>query len=124
MQAIALNTEPARSIEWCLDSGATRHMCNDCSKFSTFTKSKACNVYTAAEHQVKSEGAGNVKLKITIPGNISNGVRLQDTMLVPEFRNNLMSVSRMTDNNYVVIFRKNGAMVKRSDGSIAMTARR
>ena len=30
----------------------------------------------------------------------------------------------MTDNNYVVIFRKNEAIVKRTDGSIAMTAKR
>lgn len=124
MQATALNTEPARSTQWCLDSGATRHMCNERSKFSTFSKDKACNVYTAAEHQVKSEGAGDVRLNVRLPGNVSNGIRLQDTMLVPEFRNNLISVSKITDNNYTVTFRKNGAVVKRTDGSIAMTARR
>jgi len=76
--------------------------------------------YITAEHQVKSKGAGNVRLKIKLPRNASNGIRLRDIM--PEFRNNLMSnmtnISNMTDNDYVVIFRENSAIVKRPDESM------
>jgi len=63
-------------------------------------------------------------MKVRLPGNTSNNVKLQDAILVPGFRNNLLSVSRMTDNNYTVIFRKESATVERPDGSIAMIARR
>lgn len=45
-------------------------------------------------------------------------------MLVPRFRNNLLSVSRMTDNDYTVIFKKKCAFVNRSDGSTALMAKR
>lgn len=33
MTTIASNTEPVKSDVWCIDSGATRHMCNDERKF-------------------------------------------------------------------------------------------
>lgn len=45
-------------------------------------------------------------------------------MWVPSFRNNLMSVSSITDNGYSVTFHKEHAVVKRKDGSIALTAKR
>lgn len=124
MQAIVLNAEPENSAQWCLDSGATRHMCNNREKFSTFSKDKACKVYTAAEHCVKSEGAGDIKMKVRLSRNTLNNIKLRDAILVPGFRNNLLSVSRMTDNNYTVIFRKESALVKRPDGSVALTAKR
>jgi len=50
-------------------------------------------------------------------------MRLRDTVLMPEFRNNLISVPRITDNNYVVIFRKNRAIIKRPDAFVSMTAK-
>lgn len=99
-------------------------MYNDRKKFSTLSKNRAGKVYTAAEHCVESEGAGDIKMKVRLPGNTSNNVKLQDAILVLGFRNNLLSVSRMTDNNYTVIFRKRSAIVKHPNGLIALTARR
>jgi len=63
--------------------------------------------------------AGDVRLKIKLPRNTSNGMRLQDIILVSKFRNNLMSIFRMTDNSY--IFRKNSVIVKCPNGSVIMT---
>lgn len=45
-------------------------------------------------------------------------------MLVPRFRSNLLSVSRMTDCGYIVTFKKNCAFVNRPDGSTALMTRR
>jgi len=45
-------------------------------KFNTFSKSKACNVYTATENQVRN--AGNVKLNIKLPENASNNTTRYD----------------------------------------------
>lgn len=81
-------------------------------------------MYTAAEHFVKSEGTGNIKMNVRLLRNMSNNIKLRDAILVPEFKNNLISVSKITDNNYIVIFRKGSAVVKRPDGSVALTAKR
>lgn len=124
MPAVALNTEPRRSACWCLDSGATKHMCNDREKFYTFSEDKACKVYTAAEHFVNAIGAGDIKMNVRLSGNKINNIRLRDTMYVPEFRNNLLSVSKMTDNDYTVIFHRDSALVKRQNGSVELTAKR
>lgn len=124
MPAIVLNAEPKKTVQWCLDSSGTKHMCNDRKKFATFSRDKACKVYTAAEHYIESEGAGDIKMSVKTRSNMSNNIKLRDTMLVPEFRNNLLSVSKMTDNNYTVIFRKHNAVVKRQSGTVALMAKR
>ncbi|CAK9804033.1 Retrovirus-related Pol polyprotein from transposon TNT 1-94 [Anthophora plagiata] len=43
-------------------------------------------------------------------------------MWIPEFRNNLLSVSSITEKGYNVTFYKNSALIKRKDGTIAMIA--
>lgn len=49
-------------------------------------------------------------------------MKLQNAIYVPELRNNLLSVSSVTDKGYTVKFEKNRATVHRKDGSIALTA--
>jgi len=41
----------------------------------------------------------------------------------PGLRNNLLSVAKITDNEYTVTFRKHHATVNRSNGSIALTTK-
>ncbi|CAK9830520.1 Retrovirus-related Pol polyprotein from transposon TNT 1-94 [Anthophora retusa] len=123
MITIASNTEPVkRSGTWCIDSGATRHMCNDEQKFETLKDSERSKVFTAAEHYVKSTGTGEIKLNAKINRHVKNSVKLKDTMCVPELRNNLLSVACVTNNGYNVTFEKNRAVITRKDGSVALTA--
>lgn len=124
MSATVLSSEAHQSTEWCLDSGATRHMCNDPEKFHELDSGVRCEIHTAANHRAKSIGTGTVKLNVKLKGNEANQVKLQNTLLVPEFQNNLLSVSCMTDNDYTVIFTKDFAEVKRRDGTIALKAER
>lgn len=119
-----MNADSLKSAKWCLDSGATKHMCYDPEKFHTFSDDITRKVYTATEQCVKSTGSGEVKLNVKLQGNTKNKIKLNNTMLVPDFRNNLLSVSQMTDKNYTVTFYKNCAKVKRPDNSIAMIAKR
>ncbi|CAK9827078.1 Retrovirus-related Pol polyprotein from transposon TNT 1-94, partial [Anthophora retusa] len=123
MITIASNTEPVkRSGTWCIDSGATRHMCNDEQKFETLKDSERSKVFTAAEHYVKSTGTGEIKLNAKINRHVKNSVKLKDTMCVPELRNNLLSVACVTNNGYNVTFEKDRAVITRKDGSVALTA--
>lgn len=115
---------PQKLTQWCLDSGATSHMCHDEKKFEKVDTNDKCDVYTAAEHSVESRGAGEVKIKIKLGENKINDIKLKDAMLVPQFRSNLLSVSRMTDSGYTVTFKRKCAFVNRSDGSTALIAKR
>jgi len=68
-----------------------------------------------------SSSAGEIKLEVKNRSS-RNTIKLNDAMLVPALRNNLMSVSTITDNGYKVTFDKYRATIKRSDGSTALTA--
>jgi len=122
LTVIACNAElVTKSEAWCLDSGATRHMCNSKRKFETLNKSDQLKVYTASEHYMKSVGSGNVNLNIKASYK-NNPIKIQNALYVPELRNNLLSVSSITDKGHSVIFKKNNAIVKRKDGSTFLTA--
>lgn len=99
-------------------------MCHDKKKFSELDKNKKCDVHTATEHFVESGGTGDVVVKVKLKDSKLNDIKLKDTILVPRFRNNLLSVSRMTDNGYTVTFKKKHAIVNRHDGSTALIAKR
>ncbi|KMQ85317.1 retrovirus-related pol polyprotein from transposon tnt 1-94 [Lasius niger] len=121
MTAIVCNTEVSKSNEWFLDSGATRHMCNDNRKFTMLNDTERSKVFTAAEHCLDSSSTGEINLRVNNRGS-KNNVKLEDTMFVPALRNNLMSVSTITDKGYTVVFDKKRATIKRKDGSTALTA--
>ncbi|KAK2578606.1 hypothetical protein KPH14_001023 [Odynerus spinipes] len=111
MTAAALNTIFHKKNVWCLDSGATKHMCNDAKKFNELDRKETSRIYTAAENCVNSEGKGEVSIKVQTEHN-PNKVRLKETMLVPEFKNNLLSVSSITKNDYEVTFYKHCAIIQ------------
>lgn len=125
MVAIACNTELVeKSKQWYLDSGATRHMCNNKSCFEVLDGKEKSKVYTAADSFVKTDGNGDIQLNVKLNEKETNSVKLQNAMYVPELRNSLLSVSSVTDKGYTVKFDKNRATIHRKDGSIAMTATR
>lgn len=124
MLTVASNTQTMENTDaWCIDSGATRHMCNDKQKFEIINNNEQSKVYTATKSHAKSTGTGDVTLKVQI-NRRENSVKLKDTMCVPDLRNNLLSVASATNNGYSVIFKKHHAIVKRENGSIALTATR
>lgn len=85
MTAIACNTEIInKSNTWYLDSGATKHMCNDERLFATIKNDEQLRVYTAAEHFVESGGRGDIKLDAKSNRQITNPVKLKNALYVPE----------------------------------------
>ncbi|KAL0117638.1 hypothetical protein PUN28_008790 [Cardiocondyla obscurior] len=118
MTAIACKAEIInKSNTWYLDSGATRHMCNNESAFATLKNDERIKVHTASEHFVESGGRGDIKLDAKSNRQLINQVKLKNALYVPELRNNLLSVSSITDNGYTVKFEKDRATVNRKNGS-------
>ena len=123
MTAIACNTEIINKAKtWYLDSGATRQMSNNKENFVSLDKTKKLKVYTAADNFINSEGYGIVHLQTKLTKNAANSVKLKNALYVPALRNNLISVSKVTNNDYTVPFAKTHATVNKEDGSVAFTA--
>ncbi|CAK9832682.1 Retrovirus-related Pol polyprotein from transposon TNT 1-94 [Anthophora retusa] len=124
MIAIALNTYLPTAETWCLDSGATTHICNDRKKFISLDNRQQNKVYTATNNSVNALGRGNVKIATKSSNGNTNTINLRDVLWVPDFRNNLLSVSSITENGYKVFFNEHSAVVKHKDDTIALTAQK
>lgn len=89
---------------WCFDSGASSHMCNDLSLFTTFSDYDTKEVYVANGSSVEAQGVGTVNLKIFIDDGKSMNVNINNVLYVPELDENLISVFKLTKGGFTVLF--------------------
>ena len=91
------------SLDWCLDSGASCHFCNDSSKFVSMKK---CNVSISTAKKgetIQAIGIGNCQITTqTANGELVNLI-LHDTLYVPDARRNLLSVSKLAQDRFQVV---------------------
>lgn len=71
------------------------HISNKKDKFTKINDHQIM-VYTSTEKSVSSNGKGQIDIKVNVPNKQENNVGLQDAVLVPKFKNNLLSVSQIT----------------------------
>jgi hypothetical protein len=90
---------------WYIDSGCSKHMTGDKSKFLTLSDSKSGNVTFGNDAPGKIKGKGIVSL--------SNGKRkAQDVLFVEGLKHNLLSVSQVCDRGCEVIFTSKDCRIK------------
>lgn len=90
-----------------LDSSASSHHQRNRRRFRTLRKSSA-SVLTASGQKCRVEGVGEAVLTT------SNGqLNLKGVKLTPEFDANLISVSKLTDDGYWVLFKQRSAILLR-----------
>ena len=80
-----------------MDSGCSKHMTGDQSKFVTFDENKSGNVTFDNDKAGKIKGKGSVSL------NNGRG-KAQDVLFVDGLKANLLSVSQMCDKGCEVLF--------------------
>lgn len=98
-----------RNGKWCLDSGCMAHMGNDSVRFANVINPCTGSVKLASETAWTSiQGKGSVSIIADIKGRSIN-VNMKDVLYVPRLTTNLLSVGRITDQGYRVIFEKNKA---------------
>lgn len=97
--------------KWIVDSGASRHMCNSPVMFESLEDTKT-TITVADDRTMTCDGKGIVKLKIG-----ENHGTMKDVLLVNSLGHNLLSVSQLTDNNFLVVFDKDLCTIKKKDGS-------
>ncbi|UYV75442.1 hypothetical protein LAZ67_13000282, partial [Cordylochernes scorpioides] len=90
--------------EWCLDSGATAHMCSSRDSFDHFEETAPVKITLANGGLIEALGKGKVKLECSG----KNGpvtLSLEDVLFVPELNGNLFSISRCTGKYNIVNFK-------------------
>ena len=103
----AIKIDTKNEEQWCLDSDASSHMCSQKGKFREIAAAKSQLLNLANNNSTKIEESGVVKL------NTREGVtpKLEDTLFVPDLRSNLLSVGKMTQHGFEVIFKKDEAVI-------------
>lgn len=107
------HTNVSKRDTWCVDSGATSHMCCDREMFTSFTE-KSARVMLAAETFIESHGIGSVVLKRE-----NSKITLQDVLFVPSLLMNFLSVSKGAQYGNSTIFTKDRAIIKTKTRSSA-----
>jgi hypothetical protein len=97
-----------------------QNTCQTLNKFSVLDESAESKVFTAADQWLKSCGIGEIVLNVKINKRSTNRVKLTNAIYVSKLKNNLILVSQITKSGFKVIFDKDRAIVKRSDGTTAM----
>lgn len=115
--------EVTRDKPWCLDNGCTSHLCSDSDKFTHFTRVTDNKLNLANNSSTVITGRGIVQLNAEVEGN-SKHVNLENTLHVPDLRTNLLSVSKITDRGFKIIFQKESARVIDPDGITKFAATR
>lgn len=105
---VATNTENTRTTQniWYVDSGCSNHMTYNRGWLTNLDESKKRKVRVADNNTLKVEGIGSVKIKS------KNGLHatLENVLLVPKLKCNLLSVGQLNENGYTVIMGSNAQM--------------
>lgn len=105
--------------QWYIDSGATAYICNDVSYFEMVNELKyKKEVLVANNETVNVEGIGRVRI------NVSNrGISLREVNYVPRMCANLLSVRRITESGYNVLFTQGRCEVINKENEVPMEGR-
>lgn len=93
--------------DWVVDSGCTTHMSKRRDWMINFTEDADSDIAIANGEKIKSEGSGNVQVNL-IQGKRVTSKIITHIAYVPSVATNLLSVSKLTEKGYAVVFDKNG----------------
>lgn len=77
----------------------------------------------ASNDSANIAGRGNIDMSVT-DGTKNRKITLEDTLFAPDVRMNLLSVSKITDHDHKVLFKKDRALVQDHRGKVKMIADR
>lgn len=112
-----------RANVWCLDSGCSSHVAKNRYNFVEIREIEPEKLHLANETSTNIGARGKVRIAVEHARSIK-AVDLTDALHVPDLRTNLMSVGKITDRGYRVIFDKNGADIVDKSGVAIISAER
>ena len=108
--------------KWCIDSGCTSYLCKDPRLFTQSHKTDE-GVRLANDATAKVTAKGDVRI-IASNGKHDRQITLCNALCVPDLRTNLMSVAKIVDKGYEVLFTKRRAYVNDASGDLRLIADR
>lgn len=99
--------------DWCVDSGASSHMCGDVNMFSRFEKISPREIEIADGEKLVSTGKGEVLLMLRLPDHTHMKVVLDNVLFVPGLSGNLISVRKLTQKGFCVNFEGEKCFLKK-----------
>ncbi|XP_044019208.1 protein ABHD18 isoform X2 [Aphidius gifuensis] len=107
---------------WCLDSGSTSHITANNKLFKQIEKANL-KLSLANNDSTQISGVGEIKININ-DGNKQKTVKFDRVLYVNDLRTNLLSVLKMTDKNYKILFEKEKATISDINDNVLITAKR
>ena len=90
------NEEESIRKKWYINSGCSKHMTGDVSKFTTISPKKSGHVTYGDNNKGKIIGAGKIGTSSSTP--------IENVLLVEGLKHSLLSVSQLCDKGYKVSF--------------------
>lgn len=110
----------AKSNEWLIDSGATSHVSNNKQLFETFDSTQSSSVTVANDDTECVSGKGTCVIQMKNEhGDVSTAL-LQDVLYAPNIRGNMISVQKLMEKDYKIVFDKNKCEIMKSGKQIAV----
>jgi len=98
------NKEDSIRKKWYIDSGCSKHMAGDVSKFTTISPKKSGHVTYGDNNKGKIIGVGKIGKSSSTP--------IENVLLVEGLKHNLLSVSQLCDRGYKVSFDSEKCVIK------------
>lgn len=115
--AAASSIETTNPSRWILDTACTSHMTHDRSSFVTFEET-SCIIHMGSDAKALATGIGTVQVRIK-KGKDTCRLILQDVLYIPNFRCQLISVSKMSENGANSTFTHNVCTIRRNGRIVA-----
>lgn len=100
-----LSEDDHKTNRWCVDSGASSHITNNKNFFTQLNTSETEWVILANGEKVKSEGRGFGFITVFNENNKQQTVSINNVMYIPSMMTNLLSVKKLVNNGFDVIFK-------------------
>lgn len=100
-----------------LDSGSTGHFLKDEILFKSLRESQMTNLKLADDRSTEIKGTGDAEITTKINGKLKD-ITIEDAMLVPNVRNNLLSVAKICDKGWTVKFSKTSVTLRNSRNEV------
>lgn len=99
-------------IEWIVDSGATRHICNNQESFRTLKQLNETISLTLPDGtKILAENEGTCEMKtINEKGEVKR-IGITNVLFAPEVKHNFLSVSKIDQKGYTVLFKNNKCVI-------------
>lgn len=107
--------------EWIFDSGATSHMCHS-KTILKGAKEVAQHINVANNAESPVIATGTVKLTADVEGN-SCDLTMANVLCIPDLALNLLSVSKICNNGYRVVFMKDACEVRSQSNELVVVGR-